>query len=110
MIEFELGSTGAEEMSVFRRLLLEKGRNPFRLAVWPVEITLHARLLLPVPPLFPPEPPELPDPLLLLDDFETLEQAVRATNQATTRVDRADFAAEQGQRMILLLSWSGRPS
>ena len=109
MIELELGSTGAEEISVFHRLLLEKGRKPFRLAVWPVDITLHARLLLPVLPLFPPEPPEPPDPLFLLDDFETPEQAVRANNKAITAVDRA-VAAEQGQRMMPLLSWSRCPS
>ena len=97
-------------MSVFQRLLLEKGMKPFKLAVWPVDITLQASLLLPVPPLFPPEPPEPPDPLLLLDDFETPEQAVKATSKAATTVNSADFAAEQGQGMMLLLSWGRRPS
>src|SRR5579871_317327 len=64
MIELELGSTGAAEMSVFQRLLLENGTNPFRLAVWPVAITSHARLLPPAPPLppLPPEPPFPPPP------------------------------------------------
>jgi hypothetical protein len=32
MMLSELGSTAAEEMSVFQRLLLEKGTKPFRLA------------------------------------------------------------------------------
>lgn len=109
MIELELGSTGAEEISVFHKLLLEKGTNPFRLAIWPVDITLQSRLVLPVPPLFPPEPPEPPDPLLLLDGFETPEQAVKTANKAATTIDWANFAAEQGQDMILLLSWSRRP-
>jgi len=66
-------------------------------------------LLLPVPPLFPPEPPEAA-PLWLMDDFDTLEQAVRAINKPTTTEDRTNFAAEQGQRLIFLLSWSQRSS
>jgi hypothetical protein len=67
-------------------------------------------LLMPVPPLFPPDPPEPTDPLLFVDEYEPPEQAVSATNKDTTTVDKANFAAEQGQRMILLLSWSRRPS
>jgi hypothetical protein len=56
-MELEFGSTGAEEMSVFHKLLLVKGTKPFRLAPCPTDMTLHARLLLPVPP---PSPPPLP--------------------------------------------------
>ena len=79
MIVLELGSTGAEEMSVFHKLLLAKGTNPLRLAVWPVDITLQARLLPPVPPLFPPELPVPPFPPVLFDEVETPEQAVSQT-------------------------------
>jgi len=34
----ELGSTGAEEMSWFQRLLEGKGTKPFKLAPWPTAI------------------------------------------------------------------------
>ena len=53
MMVLELGSTGADEISVFQRLLLVKGTNPFRLAVCPTDIPLQARLLPPVPPPVP---------------------------------------------------------
>jgi len=61
MIEVELGSTGAAEMSVFHRLLLAKGTNPPRLAFWPSAICWQAVVVPPVPP-DPPEAPEPPDP------------------------------------------------
>jgi hypothetical protein len=91
MMVLELGSTGADEMSVFQRLLLEKGTKPFRLAVWPTDMTLHARLLPPVPPLEPPVPPLFPP------GFDTPEQAVknRARAKSTDR-RRKSFQAEQG--------------
>ena len=38
----ELGSTAAEEMSVFQRLSLGNGRKPFRVAPWPSDIWLQA--------------------------------------------------------------------
>src|SRR5579862_4987203 len=105
MIEFEFGSTAAEEISVFHRLLLANGTKPLRLAVCPDDITLQARLLLPVPPLFPPEPP---DPLLLFVVFETPEQANRPANRASAMTERAVFVAEQGQRIVPLFSRRGR--
>src|SRR5260370_28606870 len=99
MMVLEFGSTGAEEMSVFQRLLLEKGTNPCRLAVWPVDITLHARLLPPVPPPEPPVPPLFP---LGLD---TPEQAVRTkANASSTDRKIESLQAEQGQRIIQQLS------
>src|SRR5215831_2212344 len=77
IIEFEFGSTGAEEISVFQRLLLVNGTKPLRLAPCPVDIPLQARLLPPVPfPLLPVPPfPVLFPPL---GCFDTPEQAVRA--------------------------------
>lgn len=60
----ELASTEALEISVFQRLSLANGRNPFRLAPCPALMALHALLLgLPPPPegLLPPELPPLPD-------------------------------------------------
>src|SRR5579872_1848364 len=108
MIELELGSSGAEEMSVFQRLLLEKGTNPFRLGVCPADITLHARLLPPVPPPLPPEPPEPPDPPLFVVGFETPEQAIRLAKKASRITGRMHLAAEQGQRMVRLLSRTRR--
>ena len=41
MIAVELESTAAEEMSWFQGLAEEKGRNPFRLAPWPIDIWLQ---------------------------------------------------------------------
>src|ERR1700745_1302737 len=81
MIELEFGSTGAEEISVFKRLLLVKGTKPLRLAPCPVDIPLQARLPPPVPfPLPPvPTPPLLVPPPVC---FETPEQAVRAITMA----------------------------
>src|SRR3954470_23220080 len=87
MIVLELGSTGAEEMSVFQRLLPAKGTKPPRLAPCPVDITLQARLPLPVPP--PPLPPE-PPPLLPPPILEAPEHAVKdapASNEATKRMN-----------------------
>src|SRR5215470_20026465 len=80
IIEFEFGSTGAEEISVFQRLLLVNGTNPLRLAVGPVDIPLQARLPPPVPGPLPPFPPP---PLLVPPDcLETPEQAVRTAAMA----------------------------
>jgi hypothetical protein len=44
MMAFELGSTGAEEMSLFQRLSAGKGKNPPRLAPRPrvMELQLEA--------------------------------------------------------------------
>src|SRR5215471_3154350 len=84
MMEFEFGSTGAEEISVFQRLLLVKGTKPLRLAACPVDIPLQARLLPPVPfplPPFPPPPLRMP-PVVC---FETPEQAVRAMTFAMAK-------------------------
>ncbi|MBZ5546783.1 MAG: hypothetical protein LAO22_02305 [Acidobacteriia bacterium] len=53
MMVAEFGSTGADEMSVFHKLLLVNGTNPPKLALWPVDMTLQARFP-------PPEPPPLP--------------------------------------------------
>src|SRR5271169_122444 len=105
MIVLEFGSTGAEEMSVFHRLPLENGTNPPRLAVWPTVITLQARLPPPVPPA-PPFPPEPPPVLPVVCD--TPEQAIieRANTQRAGR-KRKSFQAEQGQRVIQLLSVPG---
>jgi hypothetical protein len=64
MIEPELVSTVAEEISVFQRLALVNGTNPLRLAVCPVAIPLQDK--------FPP-----PVPGGVTDVFETPEQAVR---------------------------------
>src|SRR5579885_1275751 len=44
MIPFELKSTGAAEMSLFQGLSSGNGRNPFRLAPWPLEIPLQLAL------------------------------------------------------------------
>jgi hypothetical protein len=61
MMAAEFASTGALEMSVFHRLSLAKGRNPFRLAPWPRLMALHA-LGDPLPPEPPPDPPLPPEP------------------------------------------------
>src|SRR6516225_5995320 len=82
MIEFEFGSTAADEMSVFQRLLLVKGINPLRLAPCPVDIPLQARLPPPVPFPLPPVPPAPPLLVLPPDCLETPEQAVRAATMA----------------------------
>jgi hypothetical protein len=81
MIELELGSTGAVEMSVFQRLFDEKGTNPPRLAFCPSTICWHDVVEPPVPPEppdppeppEPPEPPALPLPPLLEEDMPPLQ-------------------------------------
>src|SRR5271165_4051245 len=76
MIVAELGSTGAEEMSVFHGLLLEKGRNPLRLAPSPALATLQARL-----GLEPPVPDVPPVPVLFCDVLGAAPpQAIRNRN------------------------------
>jgi hypothetical protein len=88
-------------MSVFHRLLLEKGTNPFRLAVCPTDMTLQARLPLPVPSPAPSEPPVFPVGL------DTPEQAVKNSAMAKS-ADRktSGFQAEQGRRIVQQLSAS----
>ena len=67
MMALEFGSTGEPEISWFQRLSLPKGRNPFRLALWPVLMALQALWVAPEPD--PPEPEPLPpDPLPLPPD------------------------------------------
>ena len=92
-LEFE--SIGAEEISVFHKLLLEKGTKPFRLAVCPADIKLQARLLPPVPPLVPP-----PVPPVFAAEFDTPEQAVNNSARAKgAERARRTLQAEQGQRI-----------
>jgi hypothetical protein len=62
MMELEFTSTGALEISVFQRLLDEKGRNPPRLAFWPRIICEQEFVEPPVPAPDPPDPPEPPEP------------------------------------------------
>ena len=71
MMEEELASTGALEMSLFHKLSLANGMNPFKLAPCPTLMALQA-LLLPWPPPEPlPEPlPPEPDPLPPLEPPE----------------------------------------
>src|SRR4029077_15396164 len=80
MIEFEFGSTGAEEISEFHKLLLVNGTKPFRLEPCPVDITSHARLPQPVPvlPVAFPEPFEAEPPEVTVA-FVELPQPTRAT-------------------------------
>src|ERR1700760_4699362 len=81
IIVLEFGSTGAAEISVFQRLVVENGRKPFRLAPCPTDIPLHASLLLPVPPPGPIGP-------VSTGDWETPEQAVKksaSANRAETQ-------------------------
>ena len=85
MMEFEFGSTGAAEMSVFQRLLPVKGRKPFRLAPAPVDITSQVRCPLPVPPPLPPEPPE-PDPLEPPDVAGAFDEPQPAENAKDARI------------------------
>src|SRR5271157_864177 len=85
MILSEFGSTGAEEMLVFQRLLLVNGTKPLKLAVWPRAITLQARFPPPVPPPFPPPfPPPPPPPEVL----ETPAQAIRKKATPTSTEKR----------------------
>src|SRR5215831_15259151 len=87
IIEFEFGSTGAEEISVFQRLLLVNGTKPLRLAPCPVDIPLQARLLPPVPGPFPPvAPPPVLFPLPVC--CETPEQEVRAVTMARMKASK----------------------
>src|SRR5215475_8666560 len=88
MIELELGSTGAEEISAFQRLLLVNGTNPLRLAPCPVDITLQSRFPPPVPPPFPPPPlpPFPPPPPELFDELDTPEQAENKKIASTTEL------------------------
>ena len=94
MIAFEFGSTGAEEISVFHKLLLVKGRKPFRLAPCPVDITLQVRLPPPVPPWFPELPELAPtDPLEFMIVFDEPAQPARiASSRRTTLENRTLFA------------------
>jgi hypothetical protein len=95
MIAFEFGSTGADEISVFHRLLLVKGRKPFRLAPCPVDITLQERLLPPVPPLLP-EVPELDptDPPELMIVFDDSPQLAKIASNRRTTLEKSSFFAE----------------
>jgi hypothetical protein len=70
MMALECESTGEPEISWFQRLSLPKGRNPFRLALWPVLMALQALWVAPEPDPPEPEPPEPlpPDPLPLPPD------------------------------------------
>jgi len=65
----ESGSTAMPDTSVFQRLLLSKGTNPPRLALFPA--TMLAQALFPVEPVPPPPgfPPLLP-PLFVLPLLE----------------------------------------
>src|SRR5579863_4054245 len=59
MIASEFGSTAALETFWFQALSLGNGTKPFKLAPWPVEMTLQALFCDPPPP---PVPPPLPPP------------------------------------------------
>ncbi len=83
MIALELASTGEPEISLFQRVSLAKGTNPFRLAPCPALMALQALWLLPPEPDPPPEPLPPPDPLPLpepeldpLDEDEDVEPVV----------------------------------
>src|SRR5579871_430753 len=56
MMEFEFGSTGADEISVFHSLLPLKGTKPFNAAPCPALIALQESFWLPVPGPEPAEP------------------------------------------------------
>ena len=94
MISFEFGSTGADEISVFHRLLLVKGRKPFKLAPWPVDIPLQARLPPPVPPGLPVvpevEPTDPPELMIVLDDPPQPDKI--ASNRGIALENRSLFA------------------
>ena len=101
MMESEFGSTGAAEISAFHKLLLEKGRNPPRLAFWPGAICWQELLVPPVPPEPPEPPPEPPDPPLppepLLDDA-VVEPPHAVRNKADKRrqANTQEFQGERG--------------
>src|SRR5690349_2046277 len=98
MIAAELGSTGAEEISVFHELLLVKGTNPPRLALCPAFMTLQARLPPPVPLPIPVPPPPRPEFLLLL--LETLEQATKlSVIKKYAATAREHDKADRGERI-----------
>jgi hypothetical protein len=63
MIASEAGSTAIPETSVFHKLLLLKGTNPPRLALFPGTIEAQAVVVPPVPPPFPVfcDPVPVPD-------------------------------------------------
>lgn len=100
-MELEFESTGAAEISLFHKLLLVNGTKPFRLAVCPVDITLQARLLPPVPPVEPLFPPVFPA------GCDTPAQAVKKSAKAKGAVTETySLETDQEQRIIKPLSVS----
>jgi hypothetical protein len=98
MMELEFESTGAAEISLFHKLLLVNGTKAFRLAVCPVDMTLQARLLPPVPPVEPPFPPVFPA------GCDTPAQAVKKSAKAkSAETETYSLETDQDQRIIQTL-------
>src|SRR5450432_4133335 len=105
MIAVELGSTSALEMSWFQRLSLGKGRNPFKLAPCPVEMTLQGVFCwLPPPPLPPPPlPPDCWVPTVP-------PQPVSTRDGATSSKPATDWNRLLLIEVLIQLSWRNVPN